>query len=126
MRKLWLRKACVYRSEPGPYRLHGKLEDLNYECRDDECDKRRRKAMAHTRPENQNRESKARYQHCVVGKSAARSIRAPLRDKFRGNCVHSESEQVSYLTRENDDRNSASESCDYRMWDELDRAAKAR
>src|SRR5215212_6708819 len=105
MRKLRLRKARVYCAEPASYRLHGKLEDLDYECGSDESDKGCRKAMGHARPENQNREADPRDEHCVVGEPAARRIRAPLRDKFRGNCVHSESKQVSYLTRENDDWN---------------------
>src|SRR3989475_2270934 len=126
MRDARLREAGVDRAEPRANRLDRQVQQLREGRGDDQRDKRARYPRRDPRPDGDDRQRRNRdHQRPRVDRLKSVDVRVPLRQERRGHSLHLETEQVTDLAREDDQRDAARESDRHRVGNELDRGAEA-
>ena len=125
MRYVRLGKAGVDRAKPRADRLDRQMQQLREQRGQDQRHKRSRNARRDPRPHHDDRERRDRDHQCPWIDGFKRvDVGVPFWQKRGRDRLHLESEQVTNLTRKNDERDAAGEPDRHGIRDELDCAAQ--
>src|SRR6266513_335476 len=120
-------QAGVDLAEPSADRLDRQVQQLGQRGGHDQRDKRPRNAGGDLGPHQNDRErGDGDHERPRIDRIEGVNIGVPLRQERRWDGRHLETEQVTDLTREDDQRDAAGEADRHRIGSELDRTAEAQ